>query len=51
LLFYDTTRNRSARFHAENPCGWRAREARRRLSVRGSDLLDVDVDEGPAAAS
>jgi predicted RNA-binding Zn ribbon-like protein len=30
LLFYDTTRNRSARFHAENPCGWRAREARQR---------------------
>lgn len=51
LLFYDTTRNRSARFHAENPCGWRAREARRRLSVRSSDLLDVDVDDGPAAAS
>ena len=49
LLFYDTTRNRSARFHAENPCGWRAREARRRLSVRGNDFLDAD--DGPAAAS
>jgi predicted RNA-binding Zn ribbon-like protein len=35
LLFYYTTRNHSARFHAENPCGWRAREARRRQSARG----------------
>jgi predicted RNA-binding Zn ribbon-like protein len=30
LLFYDTTRNRSARWHAENPCGWRSRDERRR---------------------
>lgn len=29
LLFYDTTRNRSARWHAENPCGWRSRGDRR----------------------
>lgn len=33
LLFYDPTRNRNARWHAENPCGWRARDARRRRSV------------------
>lgn len=51
LLFYDTTRNRSARFHAENPCGWRAREARRRLSVRGTDLLDADDLSLPADRS
>lgn len=30
LYFYDTTRNRSARWHAENPCGWRARSTRRK---------------------
>lgn len=30
LYFYDTTRNRSARWHAENPCGWRARSDRRK---------------------
>ncbi len=30
LYFYDTTRNRSARWHAENPCGWRARSERRK---------------------
>lgn len=29
LFFYDVTRNRSARWHAENPCGWRERAARR----------------------
>lgn len=29
LFFYDTTRNRSARWHAENPCGWRERAERR----------------------
>ena len=34
LIFYDATRNLSARFHAERPCGWRAREARRRQSAR-----------------
>jgi predicted RNA-binding Zn ribbon-like protein len=32
LLFYDGTRNHTARWHAENPCGWRARDARRRSS-------------------
>ncbi len=32
LTFYDTTRNRSAKWHAENPCGWRARAARNRLN-------------------
>jgi len=34
LVFYDTTRNRSAKWHAENPCGWRARAARNRLNER-----------------
>jgi hypothetical protein len=30
LYFYDTTRNRSACWHAENPCGWRTRSERRK---------------------
>jgi predicted RNA-binding Zn ribbon-like protein len=29
MLFYDTTRNRSGRWHAEDPCGWRERDDRR----------------------
>ncbi|MCF3946859.1 CGNR zinc finger domain-containing protein [Acidiphilium sp. AL] len=29
LFFYDKTRNRSARWHAEDPCGWRSRGERR----------------------
>ncbi|HEY7414326.1 MAG TPA: CGNR zinc finger domain-containing protein [Ktedonobacteraceae bacterium] len=34
LVFYDATRNRSAKWHAENPCGWRARAARNRAKER-----------------
>jgi predicted RNA-binding Zn ribbon-like protein len=30
LVFYDETRSRTQRWHAENPCGWRARQARHR---------------------
>ncbi len=30
LYFYDTTRNRSALWHNENPCGWRTRSERRK---------------------
>ncbi len=30
MYFYDQTRNRSARWHAEDPCGWRSRDERRR---------------------
>ncbi len=30
LVFYDRTRSRTQRWHAENPCGWRARQARHR---------------------
>lgn len=30
LLFYDTTRSRTQRWHAEDPCGWRERQRRRR---------------------
>ena len=26
LLLYDTTRSRTRRWHAENPCGWRERQ-------------------------
>jgi predicted RNA-binding Zn ribbon-like protein len=35
LFFYDTTRNRSARWHAENPCGWRTRSGRRHKTSHG----------------
>jgi predicted RNA-binding Zn ribbon-like protein len=30
MYFYDETRSRSARWHAEDPCGWRSRDERRR---------------------
>jgi hypothetical protein len=30
LLFWDATRSRSQRWHAENPCGWLERQRRRR---------------------
>jgi predicted RNA-binding Zn ribbon-like protein len=30
LLFYDTTRSRTRRWHAEDPCGWRQRQQHRR---------------------
>lgn len=33
-FFYDTTRNRSAKWHAEDPCGWRARSDRRQLTSK-----------------
>jgi hypothetical protein len=32
LLFYDMTRSRSQRWHAENPCGWLERQHRRRAT-------------------
>ena len=31
MYFYDQTRNRGARWHADDPCGWRSRDERRRL--------------------
>ncbi|HKN98443.1 MAG TPA: CGNR zinc finger domain-containing protein [Pseudonocardiaceae bacterium] len=34
-FFYDTTRNRSTLWHAEVPCGWRMRSARR-AATQGS---------------
>ena len=30
LLFYDATRSRTRRWHAEDPCGWRERQHHRR---------------------
>lgn len=30
LVFYDTTRSRTRRWHAEDPCGWRERQRHRR---------------------
>jgi predicted RNA-binding Zn ribbon-like protein len=39
LLFFDTTRSRSQRWHAESPCGWlerqHRREGRRRPAISG----------------
>jgi len=32
LLFFDMTRSRSQRWHAENPCGWLERQRRRRAT-------------------
>jgi predicted RNA-binding Zn ribbon-like protein len=32
LLFYDTTRSRTRRWHAEDPCGWRERQRARRTA-------------------
>lgn len=39
LLLYDTTRSRTRRWHAEDPCGWRERQRlrRRRQAAGGSD--------------
>jgi predicted RNA-binding Zn ribbon-like protein len=34
MYFYDQTRNRSARWHADDPCGWRSRDERRRSTIR-----------------
>ncbi len=31
LLFYDTTRSRTRRWHAEDPCGWRERQRAHRV--------------------
>jgi predicted RNA-binding Zn ribbon-like protein len=36
LLFYDTTRSRTRRWHAEDPCGWRQRQHHRRTHRRAS---------------
>lgn len=33
LLFYDTTRSRTRRWHAEDPCGWRERQRVHRKST------------------
>ena len=35
LLFYDTTRSRTRRWHAEDPCGWRERQRAHRRSTAG----------------
>lgn len=36
LLFYDTTRFRTRRWHAEDPCGWRERQRLHRTTAGGS---------------
>jgi predicted RNA-binding Zn ribbon-like protein len=35
LVFYDTTRSRTRRWHAEDPCGWRERQRIHRRSASG----------------
>jgi predicted RNA-binding Zn ribbon-like protein len=35
LVFYDTTRSRTQRWHAESPCGNRERQRRHRAASRG----------------
>jgi predicted RNA-binding Zn ribbon-like protein len=35
LLFYDTTRSRTRRWHAEDPCGWRERQLVHRSRASG----------------
>lgn len=35
LVFYDTTRSRTRRWHAEDPCGWRERQRLHRRSASG----------------
>jgi predicted RNA-binding Zn ribbon-like protein len=37
LLFYDTTRSRTRRWHAEDPCGWRERQRVHRRRPSNSD--------------
>jgi CGNR zinc finger len=37
LLFYDTTRSRTRRWHAEDPCGWRERDHARRATLTTPD--------------
>ena len=37
LLFYDTTRSRTRRWHAEDPCGWRERQRVHRTRQSNSD--------------
>lgn len=39
LLFYDTTRSRTRRWHAEDPCGWRERQRARRTT--GKTQIDA----------
>jgi CGNR zinc finger protein len=38
LLFYDTTRSRTRRWHAEDPCGWRERDHSRRATPTTREL-------------
>ena len=40
LVFYDTTRNGTQRWHAESPCGNRERQRRYRAASRGSSLTE-----------
>lgn len=37
LIFYDTTRSRTRRWHAEDPCGWRERQRAHRTRQSNSN--------------
>ena len=39
LIFYDSTRSGTQRWHSEVPCGWRERQRRRRAHARPSTSL------------
>ena len=49
LLFYDTTRSRTRRWHAEDPCGWRERQRvhRTRQAVVEPDAAAVLTSYDP----
>ena len=38
LVFYDTTRSNTQRWHAEDPCGWLERQARHRAKSHPSSI-------------
>jgi predicted RNA-binding Zn ribbon-like protein len=44
LLFYDTTRSNTQRWHAQSPCGQRERQQRHRTTRRVSAAGTVDPD-------
>jgi predicted RNA-binding Zn ribbon-like protein len=48
LLFYDTTRSRTRRWHAEDPCGWRERQRFHRLRTSSRSSTRPSQSEGTA---
>lgn len=50
LLFYDTTRSRTRRWHAEDPCGWRERQRIHRTRRPDSDGPTPETGRSSRAA-